>query len=150
MKIPTVALVVLFAASLLSAQSRVDFSAAAAAADSNTSASASPDSSATEQYAAARLAYDQFALLHAQRTYEWQFWASIIIFVLVITAVGLGLWMSFLHFYEGRKGGGGKMKVSREGVEVSSPVIGLMILVVSLAFFYLYLTQVYPIVEVKH
>jgi hypothetical protein len=58
--------------------------------------------------------------------------------------------MSFLHFYDGWKGGGGKMKVSREGLEVSSPVIGLMISVVSLGFFYLYLTQVYPITEVKH
>ena len=75
--------------------------------------------------------------------------ASIFIFVMVIAAVGLGLWMSFLHFYEGRKGGGGRMKVSRDGVEVSSPVIGLMILVVSLAFFYLYLTQVYPITEIS-
>ena len=133
----------------LVAQSRVDFSAAAAAADSKASPAAS-DGPQSQEYAAARLAYDVFALRHAQRTYEWQFWASIFIFFLVIIAVGLGLWMSFLHFYEGRKGGGGTMKLSREGVEVSSPVIGLLILVVSLAFFYLYLTQVYPITEVKH
>jgi hypothetical protein len=136
--------------SLSGEQSRVDFSAAAATADAKASSAPAGDTAEAQEYAAARLEYDKFALRHAQRTYEWQFWASIAIFLLVITAVALGLWMSFLHFYEGRKGGGGKMKFSREGVEVSSPVIGLLILVVSLAFFYLYLTQVYPITEVTH
>jgi hypothetical protein len=144
-----IALTALVASTCLFAQSRVDFSAAAAEADTKTSASAAPGTPLEKEYSEARLAYDRFALRHAQRTYEWQYWASIVIFVLVITAVGLGLWMSFLHFYEGRKGGGGRMKVSREGVEMSSPVIGLMILVVSLAFFYLYLTQVYPITEIR-
>jgi hypothetical protein len=133
----------------IAAQSRVDFGSAAKNADASASA-AGPSTAGAQEYAAAQLEYEKFAFRHAERTYEWQYWASILIFFLVITAVGLGLWMSFLHFYEGRKGGGGTMKVSRDGVEVSSPVIGLLILVVSLAFFYLYLTQVYPIVEVKH
>jgi hypothetical protein len=34
---------------------------------------------------------------------------------------------------------------SKDGFRISSPVLGLMILVVSLGFFYLYLVYVYPI-----
>ena len=130
------------------AQSRVDFAAAAAAADQKAAPALSADSPQTDEYTRARLEYDKFALEHARRTYEWQYRSGIVIFVLVIASVALGLWMSFLHFYQGRKGGG-TMKLSKDGVEVSSPVIGLLILVVSLGFFYLYLSQVYPITEVK-
>ena len=138
---------VLLASVTVSSQSRVDFAAAAAAADQNAPPSMAADSR-NDDYARARLEYDTFALRHAQRTYEWQYRSGIVIFVLVIASVALGLWMSFLHFYQGRKGGG-TMKLSKDGVEVSSPVIGLLILVVSLGFFYLYLSQVYPITEVR-
>ena len=36
---------------------------------------------------------------------------------------------------------------SATGISVSSPVLGVIILVISLAFFYLYLVYVYPISE---
>lgn len=141
-------IVILLAPAVLASQSRVDFDAAAAAADQKSPAQIGVGSAQGEDYAKARAEYDRFALQHAQRTYEWQYRSGIVIFVLVIASVALGLWMSFLHFYQGRKGGG-TMKVSKDGVEVSSPVIGLLILVVSLGFFYLYLSQVYPITEVR-
>jgi hypothetical protein len=38
--------------------------------------------------------------------------------------------------------------VSPKGFEVSSPVLGVIILLISLAFFYLYLVHVYPINEI--
>ncbi len=142
------AIVLLLAPAILVSQSRVDFAAAAAAADQKSPAQIGVGPAPGEDYAKARAEYDRFALQHAQRTYEWQYRSGIIIFVLVIASVTLGLWMSFLHFYQGRKGGG-TMKLSKDGVEVSSPVIGLLILVVSLGFFYLYLSQVYPITEVR-
>jgi hypothetical protein len=41
------------------------------------------------------------------------------------------------------------LKLSAQGIEVSSSVLGIVILVVSLGFFYLYLVHVYPITEVK-
>jgi uncharacterized membrane protein len=37
------------------------------------------------------------------------------------------------------------LKASREGIEVSSPVLGVIILIISFLFFYLYLKTVYPI-----
>ena len=40
-----------------------------------------------------------------------------------------------------------QLKASTSGVEVSSPVLGVIILALSLMFFYLYLKYVYPITE---
>lgn len=37
------------------------------------------------------------------------------------------------------------LKISKDGIEVQSSVLGVIILVISIAFFYLYLTIVYPI-----
>lgn len=41
-----------------------------------------------------------------------------------------------------------KFKVGKDGIEFSSPVLGLIIMFISLLFFYLYLVHVYPITEV--
>jgi hypothetical protein len=40
------------------------------------------------------------------------------------------------------------LDLSTAGLKVSSPVLGVIILVISLAFFYLYLVYVYPISEI--
>ena len=42
---------------------------------------------------------------------------------------------------------GNRIKVGLDGFEITSQVIGLLVLMLSLAFFYLYLKQVYPIFE---
>ena len=39
------------------------------------------------------------------------------------------------------------LKISAKGLEVNSSVLGIIILVLSLAFFYLYLIYVYPVTE---
>jgi hypothetical protein len=41
-----------------------------------------------------------------------------------------------------------ELEISKSGVKVSSPILGVIILVISLAFFYLYLVYVYPIEEI--
>lgn len=41
------------------------------------------------------------------------------------------------------------IKASLQGVEISSSILGLLVLIISLAFFYLYLTRVYPVVAEK-
>jgi hypothetical protein len=43
---------------------------------------------------------------------------------------------------------GHELELSTSGLKVSSPVLGVIILALSLAFFYLYLIYVYPIVEI--
>lgn len=89
--------------------------------------------------------------IHRSRTFEWQYRSSQIIFIVVIAIVLIGLYFSWLQFHaEGMKGAGLSTSVegSKDSFKISSPVLGVIILVLSLAFFYLYLVHVYPISEV--
>jgi len=112
--------------------------------------------------------------LHRQRVFEWQLVSSKIIFVLVTLLVFSGIYFAALQFHEGMRHRAAelaaalaqgtaaqgerlvarveeaevtKFSASPKGIEVSSPVLGVIILVISLAFFYLYLVYVYPITE---
>ena len=92
---------------------------------------------------------------HRARVFEWQLLSSRIIFVLVIMIVLAGLYFSWLQFQVGLKGAGDgeDMTTTVEasvsgGIKVSSPILGVIILTLSLVFFYLYLVHVYPISEI--
>ncbi len=64
--------------------------------------------------------------------------------------VAIGLYFSWMQFHATRPGAAPvitQLELSQSGLKVSSPVLGVIILVLSLAFFYLYLTHVYPISE---
>jgi hypothetical protein len=109
--------------------------------------------------------YHTAGYLHRQRVFRWQLISSNIIFVLVTLLVFSGVYFAALQFHEGMRqraattqaGGNApgvptadpvtKFRASMKGIEVSSPVLGVIILVISLAFFYLYLVYVYPITE---
>ena len=91
---------------------------------------------------------------HRARVFRWQLLSSRIIFVLVIFLVLVGVYFSWLQFRLAMKAGPGAgapaettFEASTSGFKVSSPVLGVIILAVSLAFFYLYLIHVYPIVD---
>ena len=90
---------------------------------------------------------------HRSRVFEWQLLSSRLIFVLVIAIVAVGLYFSWLQFMAGFKQGTPPDKTSTtfeaspSGIKVSSPVLGVIILTLSLVFFYLYLVHVYPIDE---
>ncbi len=92
---------------------------------------------------------------HRKRVFEWQLLSSRIIFVVVIALVGAGIYFSWLQFRadlkttdkEGNRGVS-TLEASTSGIKVSSPVLGVIILVISLLFFYLYLQYVYPIEEI--
>ena len=90
---------------------------------------------------------------HRGRVFAWQLLSSRIIFVLVIFLVLAGLYFSWMQFRAGLGGTGAEprdttFEASATGFKVSSPVLGVIILAISLAFFYLYLVHVYPIVEI--
>jgi hypothetical protein len=91
---------------------------------------------------------------HRQRVFRWQLLSSRIIFVMVILLVCIGLYFSWLQFRSALKSGGTDsagettFEASTSGLKVSSPVLGVIILAISLAFFYLYLVYVYPITEI--
>ena len=93
---------------------------------------------------------------HRRRVFSWQLLSSKIIFILVIFLVGIGVFFSWLQFRRGLENGGQKdaasaattFEASPGGVKVSSPVLGVIILAMSLVFFYLYLVYVFPIEEI--
>jgi hypothetical protein len=90
---------------------------------------------------------------HAQAVFQWQRHASRLIFVVVIGIVLSGLALCWLQF---RRPGKGKVtrteaeprtevEVGLTGLKMNSPTLGVIVLGLSLAFFYLYLVHVYPI-----
>ncbi len=109
--------------------------------------------------------YRESGYAHRRAVFDWQLFSSKIIFYLVIALVLLGVYFSWLQFMAEhrrpptppaeaetgeapRRGLFTTFKAGSGGLEVSSPVLGIVILAISLAFFYLYLTHVYPITEI--
>jgi hypothetical protein len=105
--------------------------------------------------------YD-FAAMHQQRSFAWQFYSSIIIFVLVIFIVVMGLVLSYKQFQLTEvqiksnilkpksetievETENTNIEISQTGLKINTGVIGLAILFLSLAFFFLYLKYVYQI-----
>ena len=95
------------------------------------------------------LDYYEFGLNHRKSVLKWQHISTQIILVVVLILVAMGLYFAWEQF----KAGTGEqtsteIEISSASIKISSPVLGVIILVVSLAFFYLYLIYVYPIEEV--
>lgn len=99
--------------------------------------------------------YDNYlwGLKHDKSVYEWQRFSTIIIFYIVILLVFSGMAFSGIQFFKSYKTIGtntepdtpSELEISLKGIKVTSSVLGVIILVISLAFFYLYLVHVYPI-----
>jgi len=74
---------------------------------------------------------------------------------MVLLVVIAGLAFSGLQFYLGftlggtRRSGVTTLEASLKGIKVSSSVLGVIILTISIVFFYLYLKFVYPITNVS-
>lgn len=106
--------------------------------------------------------YRASGLRHRSRVFEWQLLSSKFIFVTVLMLVGAGMVFAAIQFRAGLRRPKGEaaagttaapevatqIDLSATSVKVSSPVLGVIILVISLAFFYLYLVYVYPISEI--
>jgi hypothetical protein len=91
---------------------------------------------------------------HRSRVFAWQLLSSRLIFAMVIAIVAAGLYFSWMQFNAGLRQEAGPeatsttFEASPTGLKVSSPVLGVIILTLSLVFFYLYLVHVYPIEEI--
>jgi hypothetical protein len=114
------------------------------------------DAATREKYQEAVRAYYSYrtqGLLHRQATFKWQLLSSRVIFVVVLTLVFAGIYFAAIQFHAGLREEAVEARVtefsaSATGIKVSSPILGVIILVISLAFFYLYLVYVYPISEI--
>ena len=123
-----------------------------------------------------KAAYDHqsWMLEYRQKAFEAHHVYTIIVFALVCGMVLLGMYLSYREFQLSanrrlrlveqllrrlrRKGAAApsqdekpdaatELEISASGVKVSSQVLGVIVLVVSMGFFYLYLKTVYPIQE---
>lgn len=114
--------------------------------------------------------YDSLAqdLELRRQAFEWHAFSTKALFwcVIAITAMGLVLsWREFGKYYEPRRQRKPEaaaaaepgaeappqsvFKVGAQGLEVTSSLIGFLVLSVSLAFFYLYVVNVYPLYELS-
>ncbi len=87
---------------------------------------------------------------HQRDVFRWQLFSAKIIFATVIILVIAGIYFAAVQFHHGLKQNKTEaqeteFEASIKGIKVSSPVLGVIILTISLAFFYLYLVHVYPI-----
>lgn len=108
--------------------------------------------------------YNDFTMRHNARPFSWQYYSGIAIFIIVVCIVLMGLFLSYRQFrlqewkamhpdktITATKEEGAAdfttttFEVSKEGIKINSAVIGLIILTISLVFFFLYLKYVYPI-----
>ena len=83
--------------------------------------------------------------------FDFQLDSGKTLFYVVIIMVFIGLYFSYLQFRTalGKNIPETTVDLSFKNIRITSSVIGLIILVVSLAFLYLYLYYVYPITELK-
>jgi hypothetical protein len=100
-------------------------------------------------------AYDQYyveALRHRSAVFAWQASASKFVFGMVMILVLSGLVFSAVQFYismhRGTDGASNEVELSMQSVKVRSQFLGVVTLAMSLAFFYLYVSRVYPIITV--
>jgi len=109
---------------------------------------------------------------HRKAVFDWQLTSSKIIFWVVIVLVGVSIYFSGVQFHSALRsqrnskpdegvqsdessdpaaspsGLQTSIEAGSGGIKVSSPVLGVIILVISLLFFYLYLVHIYPISEI--
>jgi hypothetical protein len=115
---------------------------------------------AYQQALRAYYAYRETGYAHRLDVFAWQAFSSKIIFVVVIVLVFAGIYFAAIQFHTGLRRSQGTEQTAKDEPEatefvfslsefkVKSPVLGVIVLTISLAFFYLYLVYVYPIVNV--
>jgi len=64
--------------------------------------------------------------------------------------VGSGIVFAAIQFHHGIKGSSSldintEIELSTKNVKINSPVLGVIILLISLGFFYFYLVHIYPV-----
>lgn len=146
--------------------------------DSLRMASSDPDTdSLSFVFLTTEVNYEIQSLDHRHRVFEWQLASSKYIFIVVNVIVSVGLLLSVWQFYlpiykmnkmmkrnevtkaesqtiiedeEKKETHVSTIKLGKDGVEITSPVIGLLILVISIAFYFLYINFVYPVSEIAH
>lgn len=112
--------------------------------------------------------YEKWIIEHQQLLYKTQYWTGLALLVVSIVAFGCGLKFSYLQFKTAleiskisaqgelqnkqdesidKESTINTVKIGATGIEISTSIIGLIILVISIVFFYFYLDKIYPITD---
>ena len=106
------------------------------------------DDTTRQVFKRARMQYFNYFIegyKHRQNVFHWQLLSSKIIFIVVVLLVFSGIIFAAIQFYDGLKNSlkqtsqATTFEAEKGGLKVSSPILGVIILVISLVFFYLYL-----------
>lgn len=99
-----------------------------------------------------------FCASFGRDVFAWQLASSKIIFFVVVGLVLCGIYFAGIQFFYsiklGKKRGdlekmvATELSASAKEIRISSPVLGVIILIISFLFFFLYLKFVYPISEI--
>ena len=93
-----------------------------------------------------RSSYQGWSTEHRASAFLWQRYTTVVSFLLIITIIVVGMYLAILEFRKGRSGVT-TLKFGADGVEISSEIIGLIVLTLSLAFTYIYIDRIYPVNE---
>jgi len=94
------------------------------------------------------LEHQKFNFEYRELVQYSQYIYSMIIFVVVMVLVLAGLYLAYMQFKIDAKSKDtsvSSIEISREGVKIRSSVIGVFILIISFAFFSLYIKDIYTI-----
>ena len=108
--------------------------------------------------------YVQWQRAYARRGWEWHLFSTQFLFAMVMAIVIFGLWLTHMQFQRDYMAHDGApspeqiptpapapstLKLGPAGLELTSQVVGLLVLAISVAFFYFYVKEVYPMREVE-
>ncbi|MVO16215.1 hypothetical protein [Parasedimentitalea huanghaiensis] len=91
--------------------------------------------------------YQAWSMENRATALLWQQASTIATFVLVSGVIFAGVGLAIFEFIKGSSGNT-TLKFGSDGVEVSSEIIGIIILTLSLGFAYIYIDRLYPISEI--
>jgi hypothetical protein len=86
-------------------------------------------------------------LAHRGNNLSWQLISSILLFVLFSSIILFGLYLTYHEFSKPTQQAI-NLKIGNSGFEITSEIVGVVVLVISLAFTYIYIDRVYPIKEI--
>ncbi len=87
---------------------------------------------------------------HRHSVFQWQLYSSKVVFIAVLVLLLAGIVFSGIQFWKGLKDKqleATSLEALPTGIKVSSPVLGVIVLIISLLFFYLYLVYIFPVQE---
>ena len=101
------------------------------------------------EYRNSLYAAGKFKYAYDAKIYTWQYVSSILIFCVVVLIILAGITFSAIQFWLSirtkKQAEQTELSLAMSGLIVKSSTLGVVILTMSLAFFYLYIKYIYPI-----